>query len=86
MFFLVICSHAQWVHFELSLEPKLFGKHTATTLCVLQKKIRPTNMHSCVSKLQESTYDRGELPKRSINFGDIRLRTNELEKNRSRVA
>jgi hypothetical protein len=43
-------------------------------------------MHSCVSKLQESTYDRGELPKRSINFGDIRLRTNELEKNRSRVA
>ena len=68
-----------------------FGTETireahATFLCMFRKKIRPTNMHFCVSELQKITYDRGELPKRSINFGDFRLWTNELEKYRSRVA
>jgi hypothetical protein len=42
--FLVICSHAQWVHFELSLEPKLFGKHMQQ-LCACCKK-NPAHQHA----------------------------------------
>lgn len=44
MFFLVICSHAQWVHFELNLEPKLFGKHMQQ-LCACCKK-NPAHQHA----------------------------------------
>lgn len=43
-FFKVICSHAQWVHFDLSLEPKLFGKRMQH-FCACSEK-NPAHQHA----------------------------------------